>query len=249
MTCHDFDADIVDLARDAIGGAAAERVEQHVEGCEACAGRLARERALSHSLKALAEATPDGRFDGMETCLLAAFSAVHPAAGAPAPPRASVDAWRWLGVAATVVIAAAVWAGWTWRQGQPRETTPGAAVAVPAAPAVASAPAVSEDGPGVARDAATPPTPLRRVRPQTAGAGPSAADMRFVPLPTAAGLPELESGRVVRVEFSMSELPAYGIEIAPDAGARVVEADVLVGQDGQPRAIRFVNSESDSRRR
>jgi hypothetical protein len=68
-------------------------------------------------------------------------------------------------------------------------------------------------------------------------------------LPTAAGLPELESGRVVRVELPMAMLPAYGIDVGPDDAARVVEADVLVGQDGQPRGIRFVNADVDSRRR
>jgi len=51
------------------------------------------------------------------------------------------------------------------------------------------------------------------------------------------------------VELPMSMLPAYGIDVGPDDAARVVDADVLVGQDGQPRGIRFVNTNPDSRRR
>ena len=68
-------------------------------------------------------------------------------------------------------------------------------------------------------------------------------------LPTAIGLPEFESGRIVRVELATAMLPAYGFDVVPESESGVVEADVLVGQDDQPRAIRFVNLKTDSRRR
>lgn len=68
-------------------------------------------------------------------------------------------------------------------------------------------------------------------------------------LPAADRLPRFESGLIVRVELPVSSLPAYGLPIAPDAGRRPVTADVLVGQDGQPRAIRLVNLQTVSRRR
>jgi hypothetical protein len=42
------------------------------------------------------------------------------------------------------------------------------------------------------------------------------------------------------MQIPLTSLPAYGIEIAPDAKGTAVEADLLVGQDGQPRAIRLV---------
>jgi hypothetical protein len=73
--------------------------------------------------------------------------------------------------------------------------------------------------------------------------------LRFVALPTAVGLPGLESGRIVRVELSTAMLPAYGFDLDPGTPSGVVEADLLVGQDGQPRAIRFVSVDSASRRR
>jgi hypothetical protein len=72
--------------------------------------------------------------------------------------------------------------------------------------------------------------------------------LRFVTLPTAVGLPGLESGRIVRVKLSTAMLPAYGFDVNPETPATVVEADVLVGQDGQPRAIRFVSPNSIPRR-
>ena len=64
----------------------------------------------------------------------------------------------------------------------------------------------------------------------------------FVALPGAAGLPDFESGEIVRMEIPLTSLPTYGIEILPDAQGSPVEADLLVGQDGQARAIRLVTT-------
>jgi len=72
--------------------------------------------------------------------------------------------------------------------------------------------------------------------------------LQFVALPTAIGLPALESGHIVRVELPAADLPAYGFDVTPQPAAGAVQADVLVGQDGQPRAIRFVTLDADSGR-
>jgi hypothetical protein len=71
----------------------------------------------------------------------------------------------------------------------------------------------------------------------------------FVALPGAIGLPEFESGAIVRVALASASLPAYGIEIAPDAPEPSVEADLLVGQDGRARAIRLVTIAAESNAR
>lgn len=68
----------------------------------------------------------------------------------------------------------------------------------------------------------------------------------FVDIPGASSLPPMESGAIVRVALPVAALPSYGIQIAPDFGVDGVEVDLLVAQDGLPRAIRFVN-DSDSR--
>ena len=65
----------------------------------------------------------------------------------------------------------------------------------------------------------------------------------FVTLPGAAGLPDFESGQIIRMEIPLASLPTYGIEILPDAQGTPVAADLLVGQDGQARAIRLVNEQ------
>jgi hypothetical protein len=67
---------------------------------------------------------------------------------------------------------------------------------------------------------------------------PTSADAPFVVLPGANALPRLESGRVIRIEIPESELSSVGLW--PSMHAGVVQADVLVGQDGLARAVRLV---------
>jgi hypothetical protein len=64
----------------------------------------------------------------------------------------------------------------------------------------------------------------------------------FVPVPAAAGLPQFESGVIVRVALPVTALPSYGVDISPASSDHPVEADVLLGQDGLARAIRLVNT-------
>jgi len=60
----------------------------------------------------------------------------------------------------------------------------------------------------------------------------------FVLWPGAAALPTFESGHLMRIEVPVSALPSLGL-VPPTTHAAVVQADVLVGQDGLPRAVRL----------
>lgn len=87
-----------------------------------------------------------------------------------------------------------------------------------------------------------PRKPLRRAnatRPDAAESPlpPPLGD--FVPLPGAAALPELEHADIVRIEVPVAGLAAYGFDMVPDATPVAVAADLLIGQDGVPRAIRL----------
>lgn len=217
MSCHDFEADLVDLARGAeFDTPAAAGVREHIATCPVCAARFERERRLTAGLKDLADCGPrPERSAAMEQKLLEAFAARQTAAP-ERPPRgvfAATTSRRWLAAAAVLVLAVSGWLGYTrWRAADLR------AAVVPAA------------GPGLTDE------------------GRGGEPLEFIALPTAVGLPTLESGRIVRLDVPMGVLPAYGLEVAPDDMGRVVQADVLVGQDGQPRGIRFVNPapETDS---
>jgi hypothetical protein len=83
--------------------------------------------------------------------------------------------------------------------------------------------------------------PPRTPAPQPASAPAGIIELAgFQPLPQAVGLPDLDSGKIVRTEIAVSALPVYGVRIPPDAAAAAVTVDFLVGQDGQPRMIRLV---------
>lgn len=75
---------------------------------------------------------------------------------------------------------------------------------------------------------------------------PSARDVRlgppaeFVIVPGADQLPRMESGTLVRMDVPVSMLTSLGIT-PPPGRATVVTADLVVGQDGLPRAARLVN--------
>jgi hypothetical protein len=55
-------------------------------------------------------------------------------------------------------------------------------------------------------------------------------------------LPAFERGEILRVEIPVASLPIYGIAIPPEATG-LVQADLLVGQDGQVRAARLVTND------
>jgi hypothetical protein len=267
MSCREYEADIVDLARRAGVSVEAEvRLRAHLAACAGCAARLAREQHMTAALGDVADAAPQpSRSDAIEAQLLRAFAAQHAAGSREAASRlrpiAVRPAWGWLAAAAVLVLAVVVWRGTTPRQAPDAAGLGPAAVAVEPAEALAAAPAATAPAPR--RDEAAIATLSRNVSPQAAPvqarparglvqpAEPAGDDgvLRFVSLPTAIGLPEFESGRIVRVELATAMLPAFGFDVVPESESGVVEADVLVGQDDQPRAIRFVNLKTDSRRR
>ena len=63
----------------------------------------------------------------------------------------------------------------------------------------------------------------------------------FVMVPGAAALPAMESGSLVRMEVPVSMLPSLGLAPPPSNRTGSVRADLVVAQDGLPRAARLVN--------
>lgn len=63
--------------------------------------------------------------------------------------------------------------------------------------------------------------------------------VEFVSWPGAEAWPMFESGSLVRVNVPASALPALGLWLPVSAG-EVVQADIVVGQDGLPRAVHLV---------
>lgn len=179
----------------------------------------------------------------IERELLDAFDEHH-AASIHAPAARRGD-WRPWAAAALVVIAAGLGA-WRFRA----DVT---VVNVTDTPAAQKVPAASHGSPSTSPRAEAIPVhpgsiPARHT-PSSRKAGlrrETVKPVGFVELPSASGLPEFESGTIVRMELPVASLPAYGIEIPGAADDRLVEADLLVGQDGLTRAIRLVATSNDA---
>jgi hypothetical protein len=72
----------------------------------------------------------------------------------------------------------------------------------------------------------------------TSTSGEIATD--FMPVSYGDNLNEIDNGRIVRVEMPRSALAQFGLPVNMDRAGERIKADVLIGDDGMARAIRFV---------
>jgi hypothetical protein len=261
MSCREFEPDLVDLARTGSDAGGSEELRHHLASCPRCAARYRDERLLSEALGQVAraaDAVPESA--ATEAAVLRAF---HERRGAPVVAvRTRAAGWA-LAAAASLALVAAGWLGARAVVVTPGGRTPAPAAVPRATERAAAVPPVSVAEPAAnagapARLSSGAPSgrkPLPRNDRRASGRGvrqvesqAATNEARFVALPSAESLPELESGMIVRVELPVSSLPAYGFPIMPETAGAPVTADVLVGQDGQPRAIRLVNMQNVPRR-
>jgi hypothetical protein len=89
---------------------------------------------------------------------------------------------------------------------------------------------------------AAPRRPQRRARRQTFGGASDDVEevTQFFTLREGEDLMPLDSVRLIRVELPGSALNEVGLPIPPETASARVKADVVLGPDGSPLAIRFV---------
>jgi hypothetical protein len=192
----------------------------------------ATEQSLVAALRRLARDTdvppPDPE---SERALLTAFDAAWER------PRRVSDPWRshW---PATAALALAATIAWMIAQNPGRVPPRAAGVTAPFArvdtAARSSAPAVMHEAAAVVQPAVRRHRPPDRARPAAAR-----GTAEFVVWPGAMELPTFESGHLLRVDMPTPVVLSLGL-VPPTSHAAVVRADVLVGQDGLPRAVRLV---------
>jgi hypothetical protein len=122
--------------------------------------------------------------------------------------------WPYCAIAAAVVLALLIYP-------RPEPQTMEIAVATPPAPVLALS-------------KTAPPKTVHRRPP------PTEVVTEFYPLMEDA--PPFERGELLRVSLPAAAMRGVGLPVDEDRLADMVQADVLVGQEGLARAIRFVNT-------
>jgi hypothetical protein len=247
MNCQDFEKLALDFARNSLLDATTrDQGLIHMEGCERCAARLAEERALLARMRAvvveMAGEEPPARVD--ET-LLAAFRARTAATDSSTVFAGQgrvrhMSGWKLAAVAAGILILISVMAIF-WRSASSRKPQ-GEERAV--APTPINTPVHQAEPPygRVLVAAEQPKNEPKRARRRAPVSDSDEAEVvtQFFPLREGEDLTTLDSLQVVRVELPGSALGEVGLPVDPETADDPVKADVVLGQDGLARAIRFV---------
>jgi hypothetical protein len=260
MNCNDFEATAGDLSRCHLMDASQrECALAHAASCAGCASRLADERALTGGLRFVAKATDEQAPVRVEAALLAAFRQQRAALPAVAPMRTARPRWLYAaaGIAAIalIVVLLALVASRTRDSQQPgplKAANPGPAV-TDEPRSVAPQP---QPLPSLEKRVVTVQSTDQRRRPadriRNAGRSrPSVDDFNkpassteiatdFIPLMNRESLAQMDGGQVMRVELPRSALMSFGLPMDMERATERIKADVVVGNDGLARAIRFV---------
>lgn len=216
MNCAEFEKIVHELAREdareTLGEATTVMARFHAETCEACGARLAEARALALALKDFAEDSAQMEAPvHMEERLAGAFREHHWNVKRTRN-RASRLRWQWAEWLTLAAAAAALVAVGSWNSLRGHVSVP---------PNVVSPLSPTVDG--------------------TASAGMTedfGGD--FVPVPYGESMSPDDSGLVVRISMTRGALGSLGYPVDEGQAGEVVQADVLVGEDGLPRAVRLV---------
>lgn len=236
MTCAEFDVIVHDVARsDALDKPAAVIAKFHAQTCERCAARLAQAQVVAGALDMVAQDSAGLEASAhLEAALVAAFREYHRSLER-ARHRISRERLRWLEWPALAAAAVVLLAVGAWNFSRPRVANvrgnhasgQGTALAVPdnarnsgaLAPKANSAAGESQNEMAVAQSE-------------------TASD--FVLVPYGEGFEPGDSGVIVRVEMPRSALADLGYSVDASRSADLIRADLLVGEDGWPRAVRLV---------
>jgi hypothetical protein len=238
MDCESFKAVVYEIDRPGcLEESVLDSAWGHAQNCARCARRLARARELAAALGALARADERERTPmRLEANLLRAFRA-HGATVRDLPPRNL--AW-WMAAAAVVILM--VGAGLAWRHvsehGRGSERAVTAVLHAPNLPQVMLTAPVAQAG-----DGSQPQHSSRTAKRAAPLPEPEAVTelAEFLPLPFANDDSPLGAAAVVRIRLSESALGVLGLPVSEEASLQPVTADVVIGEDGVARAIRFIS--------
>ena len=214
MSCRELELDIAELAR---GNPVDAAARAHIGTCPVCLERLERERGLGAWLAAGREPALEAPAR-IEAVLLEAFRAGRPR-----------RAGHWKSALAAVAAGLAFLAVAVQVRERMRVSPLQVRIAPPPAPE-----------PRMTARVAAKPRPVRRI----ARARPAPAEVAtgFVAVPGAPPIQPDEPAQVIRVRLPRSSLPVFGFPAPDDRWGARVQADVIVGEEGMARAVRFVRT-------
>jgi len=259
MNCREFEDIVNDIVRAKMIDAASRAAgTAHAENCGRCASRLADERALSAGLRSLA-VSDDGKAAPatVEAALLEAFRAQVSNPPARRLPARSGSWPRWALAAAAAILIALGLIVYRAIHIEPQKDDKALIKKT-----TTRQPSVDREQ-RVVNDAVEPeprrgpraPRPRRGSRPRlikpfiidggTTYAKESEYATDFFPLSYSDDQKPTESGEVIRVQVIRVQMPrpaliAFGLPVNVERADVPVKADLLVGEDGLARAIRFV---------
>jgi hypothetical protein len=269
MNCNEFETKIIDLARgQAVEAGARDRAMAHAADCRGCAARWRDEQRLTAGLREWASTFSDEQMSARGAAqLMAAVRAER--RRAPVTRRAR-HRGRWAAAAAVLIILIALVAMRfvEWRKPQPiagnlpaPQTEPSPSPAVnpppantPSAPLKGQAFAPHRRAPREARKAPAkgsrhPADAASLATAQPGAASPATANddapaseiaTAFIPLAGGRSFAPTDSLQLMRVELPRSALVSFGLPMNVERADQRIKADVLIGNDGVARAIRFV---------
>jgi hypothetical protein len=212
MTCEEFELAGLDLETMQEDDPVLSAAREHLRSCARCAALHENWQTLRADLQAVGAETQEAEAPArVEMRLRQEFRTRHKIAKAR---RAAVYA-GWTLAAAAVVVAAVSWADWRHEYG--KGSTPSAVNSAQDVNMNKTTPAGPELGEAI-------------VAANDAG--------EFTLLPGSfPGM--LEDATVVRVQMQRGALSALGLTVNEERAADLIQVDLLVGDDGQPQALRL----------
>jgi hypothetical protein len=175
--------------------------------------------------------------DGVETALRQAFRTQYRTAVPLKSSRPS--GWIVGAIAASVAIAVLVRLSQTPVVSAPKQAVVATATAAPAVAEVRN-----EPKPAPARAKRAPRA--RRPEPVVTANAPEKRELvtDFFAIPYAPAMTQVDRGQLIRVNVPAMSMRSFGLPVREERLFDRVQADVLMGEDGLARAIRFVRQQN-----
>jgi hypothetical protein len=224
MTCEEFEIAGLDLRGATRNGEQDAEAWEHLRGCGRCAALHENWRLLQDDLHAIGAESRDTEISGrVELRLRQEFRTQHKTVKI----RRAAVITSWGLAAAALLVVAVTWT--TWRHTNGSGSGKGSPIVVGA-------------GQKIAPEVTNTATDQSGGTDETLLASNDSEEFTLLP----GDVPgTLEDGTVVQVRMQRGSLGAFGLAVNEERAADWIQVDLLVGEDGQPQAVRLPQSNSN----